>query len=95
MRSGGTCGTANTQVTFQAAIASDNSGPPTVNYQSGTVQFNTQQSNLVTAMFGIGVSTVTVTATDGCGLRADCQFTVTVLGGNNKEKKLCRINYRL
>ena len=87
VRSDVTCGTANTQVTFQSAFASDNAGTVNVNYQSGQVQFNTQQANLVTATFGIGVSTVTATATDGCGLTATCQFTVTVTGGNETDDR--------
>ncbi|XP_072024979.1 hyalin-like [Amphiura filiformis] len=77
VRSDVQCGSPTGQVQFQPAVAFDNAGTPTVEYDSGTVQFDVQQQ-FVTATFRAGVSTVTATATDACGLTNSCQFTVTV-----------------
>ena len=47
---------------------------------AGGVQLTPQGSQLI-GNFPAGVTTVTCTATDACGLSAQCQFTATVQSG--------------
>ncbi|XP_072024973.1 hyalin-like [Amphiura filiformis] len=75
------CGQANTQVCFNQCTASDNSGTPNVRYNSGLIQF-APQGNQVCATFPAGVTSVTATATDNCGLTSSDTLTVTVTGGS-------------
>ena len=75
------CQQANDAITFPPAVASDNSGvQPNVRYSSGSIQFS-QVGNSITGTFGLGVTTVTATATDNCGLTSSCQFTVSTNQG--------------
>ncbi|XP_072024974.1 hyalin-like [Amphiura filiformis] len=75
------CGQANTQVCFNQCTATDNLGTPNVRYSSGSIQF-TPQGNQQCATYPAGVSTVTATATDNCGLTSSDTLTVTVTGGD-------------
>ena len=74
------CGTASGQLTFQRPAGTDNSGVANVQCSAGGVQL-TPQGNQYFGNFPAGVTTVTCTATDACGLSAQCQFTATVQSG--------------
>ena len=74
------CGTASGQLQFQLPTGSDNSGVANVQCSAGGVQLTPQGSQLI-GNFPAGVTTVTCTATDACGLSAQCQFTATVQSG--------------
>ncbi|XP_072029787.1 uncharacterized protein [Amphiura filiformis] len=76
-------GQAYTQVCFQQCLATDNSGTVlTVTYNCGSIQGTvdpfTFQGNQVCAAYPVGVSTVTASATDNCGLTSNDSLTVTV-----------------
>ncbi|XP_072017407.1 uncharacterized protein [Amphiura filiformis] len=73
------CGQANRNVCFNQCTATDNLGTPSVRYSSGFTQF-TPQGNQQCAIYPIGVTTVTATATDNCGLSMFDTITVTVTG---------------
>ena len=84
----GQCGQGTTTVTFNAATPLNVLGSPSISYtsNSGSVVFNTQNPNQVTASFPVGVSTeVTATVTDSgrpFGQNtAFCTFPVLIMGG--------------
>ena len=74
------CGTASGQLQFQLPTGIDNSGVTNVQCSAGGIQLTPQGSQLI-GNFPVGVTTVTCTATDTCGLSASCQFTATVQSG--------------
>ncbi|XP_077977666.1 hyalin-like [Glandiceps talaboti] len=61
----------NTTVSWQPPVASDNSG-----------HVNLTASHQVGALFTIGLTTVTYTASDPAGNEVQCSFTITVKGTN-------------
>jgi hypothetical protein len=73
---------AGASVTFDLPTATDPSCPnaPTVS-ASWPPYGTTYMTSPVTASFPIGVTPVTITASDSCGNKTTCTFTVTVLGG--------------
>ncbi|XP_072024978.1 uncharacterized protein [Amphiura filiformis] len=75
------CGQANTRVCFNQCTATDNSGiSPNVRYShdsSGFIQF-TPQGTQQCATYPAGVTTVTATANDNCGLTHSDTLRVTV-----------------
>ena len=74
-----TCGTTNTQVSFNAN-AFDNCGSVTVVYSStGSTIFNQQSQS--TASVNVGTSQITARATDSGGRQATCTFQVTIIAG--------------
>ncbi|MBK8643244.1 MAG: HYR domain-containing protein [Saprospiraceae bacterium] len=60
----GVCGAT---VTFSGSATDNCSGMPVITYSKNSGTF-----------FNVGITTVTMTATDGCGNSATCTFTVTV-----------------
>ncbi|XP_072024975.1 hyalin-like [Amphiura filiformis] len=76
------CGTANTQVNFQAS-AFDNCGAVTVRYSStGSTQFTSQSQS--SATMNVGTSTVTAVARDTNRRTATCEtrVSITQVAGN-------------
>jgi hypothetical protein len=67
-----------TDLVLQAPVASDNCGVPAVTWvKSGATEGS--GTGTVTGPFNVGVTTVTYTATDGCGLTATCTQEVTIV----------------
>ena len=60
---------------------------------AGGVQLTPQGSQLF-GNFPAGVTTVTCTATDACGLSAQCQFTATVQSGKCTFFRTNGLSYR-
>ncbi len=73
------CQSTDNMYTIPILVATSNCGPaPLVSYSITGATNRSGNSNDASGTFAIGVSTISWTATDACGLTATCSTTVTV-----------------